>query len=248
MIQTSRNGSVAVITIDRHEQRNSLNEDVCRALREAFETYAATVESDDPVRVIMLTGAGTAFSAGADLSGGVYSEGFYQEHQKLLETMETIPVPVVAAVNGPAVGAGVQLALAADLRVMDPRAFLAVPVVKVGLALDWWTVQRASAIIGGGHARTLLYAAQPVDAEMAERIGFANKLGDVEAALDYCRQIAAYAPLTLRHIKAVINDDLAAARSNDRHQELQAKAWYSEDAAEARAARAEKRAPQFRGR
>lgn len=248
MIQTSRSGSIAVITIDRHASRNSVNEEVCRALREAFEEFAATVDTESPVRVIMLTGAGTAFSAGADLSGGVYSEAFYAEHERLLLTMESIPVPVVAAINGPAVGAGVQLALAADLRVMDPGAFLAVPVVKVGLALDWWTVQRACAIVGGGHARSLLYAAQPIDAETAARIGFANHIGDAEAALEYCRQLASFAPLTLRHIKSVINDDLATSEPDPKHKELQTQAWYSEDAAEARTARAEKRAPQFRGR
>lgn len=248
MITTSRTGSVAVVTIDRHKTRNSINKEVCQALREAFEEFAATVDGDDPVRVIMLTGAGTAFSAGADLSGGVYSEEFYAEHEKLLLTMESIPVPVVAAINGPAVGAGVQLALAADLRVMDESAFLAVPVVKVGLALDWWTVQRASAIVGGGHARTMLYAAQPVDAHTAARIGFANHLGNADEALDYCQKLASYAPLTLRHIKSVINDDLAKAEPDPKHKELQTQAWYSDDAKEARTARAEKRTPEFRGK
>lgn len=248
MLEVRREGSVAVIAMDRHEKRNSINADVCRALREAFDEQVATLDSDDPVRVIMFTGNGTAFSAGADLGGGVYSEEFYDQHEKLLRTIESIPVPVVAAINGPAVGAGVQLALAADLRVMDPQAFLSVPVVKVGLALDWWTIQRASAVIGGGHARTLLYSATPVDAAFCERVGFANKLGDATEALAYCRELATFAPLSLRHIKAVINDDLAATEHDPAREELQRKAWYSDDAAEFRAARAEKRTPKFTGK
>ena len=241
MLEVRREGAVAVIAMDRHEKRNSINADVCRALREAFEEQVATLDADDPVRVIMFTGNGTAFSAGADLGGGVYSEEFYDQHERLLRTMESIPIPVVAAVNGPAVGAGVQLALAADLRVMDPQAFLAVPVVKVGLALDWWTVQRASAVIGGGHARTLLYSAQPVDANFCERVGFANKIGDATEAM-------AYAPLSLQHIKAVINDDLARADHDPAREELQRKAWYSDDASEFRTARQEKRTPKFTGK
>ena len=248
MLEVRREGSVAVIAMDRHEKRNSINADVCRALREAFEEQVATLDSDDPVRVIMFTGNGTAFSAGADLGGGVYSEEFYDQHEKLLRTIESIPVPVVAAINGPAVGAGVQLALAADLRVMDPQAFLAVPVVKVGLALDWWTIQRASAVIGGGHTRTLLYSATPVDAAFCERVGFANKLGDASEAMAYCQELATFAPLSLQHIKAVINDDLAAAEHDPAREELQRKAWYSDDAAEFRTARAEKRSPSFTGK
>lgn len=248
MLEVRREGPVAVIAMDRHEKRNSINAEVCRALREAFEAQVETLDGDDPVRVVMFTGNGTAFSAGADLGGGVYSEEFYAEHERLLRTIESIPIPVVAAINGPAVGAGVQLALAADLRVMDPGAFLAVPVVKVGLALDWWTVHRATAIVGGGHARTLLFAATPVDAAFAERVGFANALGDAEAAMAFCRDLAGFAPLSLRHIKAVINADHAQAEHDPRMEELQKLAWYSDDAKEFRAAREEKREPNFRGR
>lgn len=248
MLEVRREGAVAVIAMDRHEKRNSINADVCRALREAFEEQVASLDSDDPVRVIMFTGNGTAFSAGADLGGGVYSEKFYDQHKRLLRTMESIPIPVVAAVNGPAVGAGVQLALAADLRVMDSQAFLAVPVVKVGLALDWWTVQRASAVIGGGHARTLLYSAQPVNANFCERVGFANRIGDAAEAMALCQELATFAPLSLQHIKAVINDDLARADHDPAREELQRKAWYSDDAAEFRRAREEKRTPKFTGK
>src|SRR5699024_2452221 len=207
MIESRRDGAVAVVTLDRHATRNSLDAEVCTALREAVEaadaaagdvedpgraiviTGAGTafcagadlsgggcttdydvpralpaprsepcaevctalrgaVEAADaaagdveaPVRAIVITGAGTAFCAGADLSGGVYTTDFYDAHAAMLRAVETADVPVVAAVNGPAIGAGVQLALAADLRVVAPGAVFAVPVVKVGLALDNWTI------------------------------------------------------------------------------------------------------------
>jgi enoyl-CoA hydratase len=248
MIATGRDGAVAVVTIDRHSTRNSLDAEVCTALREAIESAGALADAEDPVRAIVVTGAGTAFCAGADLSGGVYNSDFYEAHAGMLRAVESVPVPVVAAVNGPAVGAGVQLALAADLRVVAPGAVFAVPVVKVGLALDNWTIKRLANVVGGGHARSVLMTARPVGAEEAARIGLANEIGGLDAAMELAAQISEFAPLSLRHIKSVINDDDARLLPRDEHTELQQRAWTSEDMAEARAARAEKRPPVFRGR
>ncbi|HMT48674.1 MAG TPA: enoyl-CoA hydratase, partial [Dietzia sp.] len=238
----------AVVTIDRHATRNALDAQVCTALREAIESAGALAEAEDPVRAIVVTGAGTAFCAGADLSGGVYNTDFYEAHAAMLRAVESVPVPVVAAVNGPAVGAGVQLALAADLRVVAPGAVFAVPVVKVGLALDNWTIKRLANVVGGGHARSVLMTARPVGAEEAARIGLANEIGGLDTAMELAAEISRFAPLSLRHIKSVINDDDARLLPRDEHTELQQRAWSSDDMAEARAARAEKRPPVFRGR
>ncbi|AWH94808.1 enoyl-CoA hydratase [Dietzia psychralcaliphila] len=248
MIDTRRDGSVAVVTIDRHSTRNALDAEVCTALREAIDSAGAAAEGEDPVRAIVVTGAGTAFCAGADLSGGVYNLNFYDAHAAMLRAVESVPVPVIAAVNGPAVGAGVQLALAADLRVVAPGAVFAVPVVKVGLALDNWTIKRLANVVGGGHARSVLMAARPVGAEEAARIGLANEIGGLDTAMELAAEISRFAPLSLRHIKSVINDDDARLLPREEHTELQQRAWRSEDMAEARAAREEKRPPVFRGR
>lgn len=249
MIETRRDGAVAVITINRHAKRNALDAQVCTAIREAVEAAGAESEAvEDPVRAIVVTGAGTAFSAGADLSGGVYTTDFYDAHAAMLGAIESVAVPVIAAVNGPAIGAGVQLALAADLRVVAPGAVFAVPVVKVGLALDNWTIKRLANVVGGGHARSVLMTARPVGAEVAARIGLANEIGDVDTAIEMAKEIAGFAPLTLKHIKSVINDDDARLLPRDEQTALQQQAWHSEDMAEARAARQEKRPPVFRGR
>lgn len=248
MIVTRRDGAVAVVTIDRHSTRNALDAEVCTALREAIEAAGTEAESEDPVRAIVVTGAGTAFCAGADLSGGVYNSNFYDAHASMLRAVESVPVPVIAAVNGPAMGAGVQLALAADLRVVAPGAVFAVPVVKVGLALDNWTIKRLANVVGGGHARSVLMTARPVGAEEAARIGLANEIGGLDTAMELAVEIAQFAPLSLQHIKSVINDDDARLLPRDEHTELQQKAWSSDDMAEARAARVEKRMPVFRGR
>ena len=102
--------------------------------------------------------------------------------------------------------------------------------------------------MGGGHARSVLMTARPVGAEEAARVGLASEIGDVEAAMELAAELSRFAPLSLRHIKTVINDDDARLLPREEHTELQLRAWSSEDMAEARAARAEKRPPVFRGR
>ena len=105
MIVSNRDGAVVTVTLDNHDKRNALDAGVCTAIREAVEAAAALAEADDPVRAIVITGAGTAFCAGADLSGGVYNTAFYDAHAEMLRTIESVPVTVIAAINGPAVGA-----------------------------------------------------------------------------------------------------------------------------------------------
>ena len=90
--------------------------------------------------------------------------------------------------------------------------------------------------------------ARPIGVERAEAIGLVNAVGDLAAAMDLAREVADFAPLTLRHIKTVINDDDAKLLPRAEHTELQQRAWHSEDSAEAREARRDKRAPRFRGR
>ena len=110
-------GRIRVIRLNNHPKRNKLDIPMCDAIEEAM---LAAVE--DGARVVLLHGDGTVFSAGADLSGDVYSGGFYPRLLEMLGTIQTLPVPVVAWVNGPAIGAGTQLSMACDLRVVDDTA------------------------------------------------------------------------------------------------------------------------------
>ncbi|PTR30683.1 enoyl-CoA hydratase [Rhodococcus sp. OK519] len=243
MIGTSRDGHVVTLELQRPERRNALNTELCIALREALEKAVA-----DEARVIVLTGQGTAFCAGADLSGDVYAEGFTDHLLGMLQTIDSIPVPVIAAINGPAIGAGTQLALASDLRVVAPEARFGVPAAKLGITVDKWTVRRLVALVGGGPARTMLLGAETISAEEAFARGLANKFGDLVTAQEWARAISELAPLSLRHLKLVFNDD--GTREAQTEEQLAAlyAAWGSDDAQEARAARMEKRAPDFRGR
>ncbi|MFZ2176045.1 MAG: enoyl-CoA hydratase [Rhodococcus sp. (in: high G+C Gram-positive bacteria)] len=243
MIGTSRDGDVFTLELQRPDRRNALNSELCEQLREQVEGVVS-----EGARVIVLTGQGTTFCAGADLSGDVYAEGFTDTLLEMLHTIDSVPVPVIAAVNGPAIGAGTQLALAADLRVVAPEARFAVPAAKLGISVDRWTVHRLVALIGGGPARTILLGAEQIEAEEAYTRGLANKRGDLVAAQRWANTIAQLAPLSLQHLKMVLNDD--GTQSPPPPEQLAAlhAAWKSEDAREARVARQEKRPPVFRGR
>lgn len=241
MLAVSRDGDVVTIELQRPERRNALNEGLVGQLRGAVVAAAADA------RVIVLTGQGTAFSAGADLSG-VYSQTFLDALMDMLATIETVPVPVIAAINGPALGAGVQLALASDLRVMSPDSYIAIPAAKLGISVDRWTVRRLSSLIGGGPARTMLLGAENVSASDAYSFGFANRIGTVAQAQEWAKSIAELAPLTLRHLKLVLNEDGTRGADTPEQRKALEAAWTSDDAQEARTARQEKRPAKFEGR
>lgn len=239
MINTSVADGVGLVEMDRPERRNALDVEHCRGLADAVARVLA-----GGVRAIVLTGAGTSFCAGADL-GEVYSEGFRDAHQVALRALVEAPVPVVAAVNGPAVGAGTQLAIACDLRVADPSAVFEVPTARIGLAVDPWTVRRLARIAGGGTARALLLACDRIGAELAHARGLVDRIGGRGDAMALAAEIATMAPLTLRYNKLALDGDdggadtalLAAFEA----------CWTSADMAEGQRARAERRTPGFTG-
>ncbi|MFF0542447.1 enoyl-CoA hydratase [Nocardia thailandica] len=242
MLEVSRDGDVVTIEMRRAERRNALNDELVGLLRAAVLDAVAT-----GARAIVLTGDGPIFSAGADLSG-VYSEAFLSGLLDMLHTIESAPVPVISAINGGALGAGVQLALASDLRVIEPDAFIAVPAAKLGISVDRWTVRRLVSLIGGGPARTILLGAEPISAADAYSYGFANKLGSLADAQAWAKSIAELAPLSLQHMKLVLNDDNTRGPDSAQQRAALEAAWSSADAEEGRLARQEKRPAKFVGR
>jgi enoyl-CoA hydratase len=236
MINVSVADGVGVIELDRPERRNALDVEHCRGLAAAVGEVLAK-----DVRAIVLTGAGTSFCAGADF-GEVYTDGFRDAHQAALRALVEAPVPVVAAVNGPAIGAGTQLAIACDLRVADPSAAFEVPTARIGLAVDPWTVRRLAQVAGGGTARALLLACDRIGAELAHARGLVDRIGDRTDAIALAVEIATMAPLTLRYNKLALDGAaepalLAAFEA----------CWTSADMVEGQRARAERRAPVFTG-
>jgi enoyl-CoA hydratase len=242
MIGSERVGDVTTIRLQRPERRNALNSELADALREAIEAAAA-----DDVRAIVLTGAGTVFCAGADLSGDVFAAEFPDKAIALNKAIDAVPVPVIAAINGPGIGAGVQLAMVCDLRVVAAEAYFQFPIARYGLALDNWSIRRLSALAGYGRARGMLLAAEKLDASTALMTGMANRIGSLADAQAWAAEIAGLAPLSVRHSKRVLNDDGAYEDQSAVHRDLFDAAWGSKDVIEAQVARLEKRAPKFLG-
>jgi enoyl-CoA hydratase len=242
MIGVTRDGHVVTLELQRPERRNALNSELVDGLREAIEH----VDADD-VRAIVLTGQGTVFCAGADLSGDVFAADFPDKAIALNKAIDAVPIPVIAAINGPAIGAGVQLAMISDLRVVAPEAFFQFPIAKYGLALDNWSIRRLSSLVGYGRARGMLIAAERLTAETALQTGMANRIGTLADAQAWAAEIAGFAPLSVRHSKRVLNDDGAYEEQWPAHKDGFEKAWGSQDVVEAQVARMEKRQPNFKG-
>ena len=243
-VLTARLGRVVLITLDRPERRNALDEAHCVEIGGAVEDAVAA-----GARAIVLAGAGPHFCAGADLKG-LEDASFALVLRRALDALVAAPVPTIAAVQGAALGAGAQLAIACDLRVAAPEARFGIPAGRLGLMVDHWTVQRLALCAGFGAARAMLLAAEELDGDSAFRLGLVQRLGDVpvDAALGWADAIAQLAPLTLAGHKLALNaleqtvgEDLAV---NDAF----ARAWSSQDLVEGLSARAELRSPEFRGR
>jgi enoyl-CoA hydratase len=233
VISRHRDGDVAVIEIDRHERRNALDAAHCHALREAVQTKGA--------RAVVITGAGSSFCSGADL-GAAYDATFRDALFAMLAAVTDISVPVLAAVNGPAIGAGAQLALACDLRIAAREATFAIPTARLGIAVNPWTIRRLALLAGTGTAQAMLIGAESLDATRALQCGLASRLGDSAEALAWARELAELAPLSLVYAKKALNQP-----DGDLIKAFEA-CWTSDDAAEGRRARAEKRLPRFLGR
>lgn len=223
-----------MIEIDHHERRNALDAAHCHALRDAVQTEGA--------RAIVITGAGSSFCSGADL-GAAYDAAFRDALYAMIAAVTEAPVPVLAAVNGPAIGAGTQLALACDLRIAAEEATFAIPTARLGIAVNPWTIRRLALLSGTGTAQAMLIGGEALDAARALQCGLASRLGDRGAALAWARELAELAPLSLAYAKKALNHEEAS----DLIKDFEA-CWASDDAAEGQRARAEKRPPRFRGR
>ncbi|HZC53056.1 MAG TPA: enoyl-CoA hydratase [Mycobacterium sp.] len=242
MIGVTQAEAVMTIELQRPERRNALNSQLVEELREAV-LKAAT----GSIRAIVLTGQGTAFCAGADLSGDAFAADYPDRLIELHKVLDAVPIPVIGAINGPAIGAGLQLAMQCDLRVVAPDAFFQFPTSKYGLALDNWSIRRLSSLVGHGRARAMLLTAEKLTAETALQTGMANRIGNLEDAQAWGAEIAGLAPLAIQHAKRVLNDDGAIEEAWPEHKELFDKAWASQDVIEAQVARVEKRPPRFQG-
>ena len=239
MIRVERRGAVALITLDRQERRNAIDQHACRALADA-------VGHADDARAIVLTGAGGHFCAGADLTH-VEDAAFAEALRGALMALRDVPKPVIAAVEGAALGAGTQLAIACDLRVAVPDARFGIPAAKLGLMVDHWTVQRLALLAGHGPARSMLLAAEVLDGRAASAVGLVQRVGTLADALAWADDIATLAPLTIAGHKLMLNRCERELHNDPDVADAFARAWRSADLGEGMAAFKERRPPRFTG-
>ncbi len=236
----TRGDAVRVVTIDRPERRGALDAEHVEALRDAV------VGAPSGTRALVLRGTEGGFCAGADLKG-IEGPEFAVLLRGLLHGLRDAPFPCIAGVDGAALGAGTQLAVACDLRTTTADATFGIPAAKLGLMVDLWTVQRLAALAGQGTARAMLLAADTVSGADAFRLGLAQRLGPVDDALAWADDVATKAPLTISGHKLMLNALDPALPVDADVQAAFDRAWASADLVEGKAAFAERRAPVFRG-
>jgi len=202
--------NIAVLTINRPEALNALNTDVLSDLSEAV----SRAKSDDSVYVLIITGAGKSFVAGADISqmkdfSPVQAKAFARDADDLFSEIENMPKPVIAAVNGYALGGGCELALSCDIRLAGTKAKFGQPEVGLGITPGFGGTQRLPRTVGASKAKELIFTAQTIGADEALRIGLVSAvLPDeelLEAALKMAGAIASNAQIAVRQSKDAIN-------------------------------------------
>lgn len=250
-VLVERRGPITVITLNRPEVRNAVNLAMARALERAIDAF----EADANARVAVLTGTGGAFCAGMDLKAAARGEFPITERRGPLGLAGKPPAkPLIAAVEGPALAGGCELALAADLIVASRESVFGIPEAKRGLVAAGGGVLRLSQRLPRNVAMELALTAEPMTALRCAELGLVNRVAEpgavLEDALALAESIAANAPLSVAISKRIVDEspDWSIEEAFDRQTALSASALMSEDAAEGIRAFTEKRDPIWRGR
>lgn len=249
-------GGLAILTIDRPKALNALNESLLGQLEGALES----LEADSSLRVLIVTGGGEkAFVAGADigeLKGLSKQQGKRcgRRGQRLFSRFENSRLLVIAAVNGFALGGGLELAMACDIRIFSEKAVVGLPEVTLGIIPGYGGTQRMTRLVGTGHALELITTGRKIDAARALSIGLANRVVAPEELMDVCKELAgevlANAPLAVSAAKRAVRQALEARHDDGYYFEADefATLCTSSDAKEGMTAFFERRKAQFLGK
>ncbi len=213
-ILTEKNGGIATITINRPTKLNALNKQTIHELHDAF----AALDNDADIRAIILTGSGEkAFVAGADIAEfAAFSvqEGAQlaaQGHEMLFDFVQNLRTPVIAAVNGFALGGGLELAMACHFRIASDNAKMGLPEVSLGVIPGYGGTQRLPQLVGKGRAMEMIMTAAMISADEAKTFGLVNHVVPQAELLDYCNGIA---QKILRNSPAAISQAIKAVNAN----------------------------------
>ncbi len=251
-----RDGAVAVATFNRPKVRNALNAEMFDALRQAMLAF----RDDEQVRAIVVTGAGDkAFVAGADINELAVqtpdgARALARTGQRVFDLIEQLGKPVIAAINGYALGGGCELAMACTIRLASDTATIGQPEIALGLIPGYAGSQRLARLVGKGKAMELLLTGAPVSAAEAHRIGLVNRVVAATELMNEARtlaeQLARNAPIATRYILDAVNRglEMPLAEAEDYEATLFGLAAATDDMREGTRAFLEKRKPEFKGR
>lgn len=248
-------GNLGYLTINRPKALNALNTDVLAELADALKE----IEADDAVKAVIVTGEGKAFVAGADIAqmsklNAVEGRAMMQAGHKVMNTIDQMPKPFIAAVNGFALGGGCELAMACDIRIASSKAKFGQPEVGLGIIPGFCGTQRLSRLVGKGMAKYLIYSAEMINAEEAFRIGLVEKVVEPDALMETAEKLAntisSKAPIAVAQAKIAINNgfDMDLKSASQLEVEATTVCFGSEDQKEGMAAFLEKRAPEWKNR
>jgi enoyl-CoA hydratase len=240
---------VVTLTLDRPAKLNAIGPEMIAELSRLL----TEIDGHRDVRVLVLTGSGgRAFSVGADVNAWSALEPldmwrkWIRDGHRVLERLAHLRQPTIAAINGYAFGGGLELALAADIRIAADSATFALPEAKIGTLPGWAGTKRLPQAIGAARAKQMIFSGSRIDAATAERWGLVNEVVALEALMDRCRslasEIAANAPVPVQLAKAIISGDESGPEAF-----AGALAAGTEDGREGMAAFREKRSPRFTG-
>lgn len=256
MLKYERELPLAFITVNRPEVRNALSNALVEELAEVFKQ----IENDQAIRALIITGEGDkAFMAGADIKelqerDFVVGRKQTRRRQEVMNMLAEMPIPVIAAINGFALGAGLELALACTLRVAVKDAKLGAPEVNLGIIPGCGGTQRLPRLVGLGLAMEMILTGAMITADEAYRIGLVNKVVAADELMEEAKKMAllitAKSPLAIQYAKEAVNRSLECSMTEGLAHEsyLHALACATEDKKEGVAAFLEKRAAQYRGR
>lgn len=249
-----KEGNIGILSINRPKSLNALNSNVLKELNTAIDT----INDDDEISVVILTGEGKAFVAGADIvemkdKNSREAREFAELGIKVFRRLELMEKPVIAAVNGFALGGGCELAMSCDIRIAGEKAKFGQPEVGLGITPGFAGTQRLSRLVGISKAKELIFTGDMINANVAERIGLVNKVVSQEEimneAINLAKKIASKGQIAVRYAKTAINrgieTDMDTAMSIEK--DLFGLCFATEDQKEGMTAFIEKRKPEFKG-
>jgi enoyl-CoA hydratase len=253
-ILLERDQAIVTLTLNRPDKLNAID----GAMLDALDQVLGRLEAERDCRAVILTGAGRAFSAGADikewtaLAPQEFGPGWGLRGHRLFDRLAALSPPVIAAINGIAFGGGLELALCADLRIAAAEARLGLPEVTIAALPGWGGTQRLPRLIGPGRAKQMILTGEPIDAARAETLGLVSEVVPADALIsranELARRIAANAPLSVQAAKRLIDAALPAPPAATLEVSASMAAGATEDAREGRQSFLERRPPVYRGR